>query len=198
MASGSTESVLQKICDTLERVERRVRVIENSVACLEELRKDVNNMKIECEKFKDGLTDLETGVGSIEEDVAEITERLETVATRETTDLLLIRVEGLENRSRRNNIIIHNVPEEAEKNSPSAVDFVQKFLRNELEIQQPIEVERAHRSPNKKHHDGSARPIFFRLLRESDKRNVLMAGATTLKGKELKKTRKSEFSSLTT
>ena len=50
----------------------------------------------------------------------------------------------LSNRSRRKNIVFHNVPEGAEGEN-GYLKYVTDFLKNELEIDPPPQIEVAHR-----------------------------------------------------
>ncbi|KAJ7998448.1 hypothetical protein DPEC_G00205050 [Dallia pectoralis] len=55
----------------------------------------------------------------------------------------------LESRSRRDNMRIYGVPEEAEKESTMMVSFVESLLREGLELNDDmpdLQIERAHRS----------------------------------------------------
>lgn len=92
--------------------------------------------------------------------VAETEERIEAAETRiqtseeAVTELLKFQIHldakltDLEGRSRRDNIRIHGVKEGAEENASSMVSFVERLLRENLELPASFElrVERAHRA----------------------------------------------------
>uniref|UniRef100_A0A8C1MXB6 L1 transposable element RRM domain-containing protein n=1 Tax=Cyprinus carpio TaxID=7962 RepID=A0A8C1MXB6_CYPCA len=81
----------------------------------------------------------------------------------------------LENRSRRQNIRILNIPEGSENNTPTA--FVAKFLSKVLgeeNFDGPILIDRAHRSLAPKPRKGERpRPIIARLHYYSDKEKIM-------------------------
>uniref|UniRef100_A0AAV2JIS7 L1 transposable element RRM domain-containing protein n=1 Tax=Knipowitschia caucasica TaxID=637954 RepID=A0AAV2JIS7_KNICA len=89
----------------------------------------------------------------------------------------------LENRSRRQNIRILNVPEGAENNMPTI--FIAKFLSKVLgeeNFDGPILVDRAHRSLAPKPRSGERpRPMIARLHYYSDKEKIMSLSRT--KGK---------------
>lgn len=81
-----------------------------------------------------------------------------------------------EGRSRRENLRIYNVPEGTEE--PSMMDFVEKLLRDTLEIPASVrlEIERAHRAlPPRPDGDRDDKPrsIIVKFLRYKTKEDVL-------------------------
>uniref|UniRef100_H3AB63 L1 transposable element RRM domain-containing protein n=1 Tax=Latimeria chalumnae TaxID=7897 RepID=H3AB63_LATCH len=86
------------------------------------------------------------------------------------------RVQGLENRSRRNNIRIIGVPEGVEGNGVSGPTMLLSILRDCLPLgaSDPIEVERAHRTLGPRPApDQHPRPIIARLLHFQDRERIL-------------------------
>ena len=67
-------------------------------------------------------------------------------------DRLTSQIEDLQNRSRRNNIIIHGIPEGAEGDK-TCEEFVSDFLTNHMKLEgaADVEIERAHRTSAYKH-----------------------------------------------
>ena len=103
-------------------------------------------------------------------------------------------LDDLQNRNRRNNIVIHGVPEGSEKDQKSCEEFVAGFLafHMKLEGSEEVEIERAHRTPgNHQSRSGSGtqtrpRLIHVKLLRYTDRKFILKNAARTLKNNPYK------------
>ena len=104
------------------------------------------------------------------------------------------RLEDLENRSRRNNIIIHGIPEGSERDQPCE-EFLSDFLTNHMKIDggKDFEIERAHRTPSRRQStpqpDGTnsrPRPIHCKLLRYGDRHHILKNAAKLLRNNQYK------------
>ena len=81
------------------------------------------------------------------------------------------KIDDLENRSKRNNIVIWNVPKDAEKQFPSCEALVKSILSDFMGLNEDVEVMRAHRTTVQNRREGvkRARPIHMALLRFTDK-----------------------------
>ena len=77
----------------------------------------------------------------------------------------------LEDRSRRSNLRIDGVPENANEMWSVTEQKVQKILKENLDITQNIEIERAHRMGNTR--NNQPRTIIMKLLRYKDKELIL-------------------------
>ena len=91
----------------------------------------------------------------------------------------------MENRSRRNNIVIWNIPEGAEKDSCS-LEFVNKILLEHVSLEERIEVMQAHRTNIKRRENATngvslPRPVHVYLLRFTDKEYILRNAASKLR-----------------
>ena len=94
-------------------------------------------------------------------------------------------MEDLENRSKRNNIVIWGLKEGAEATHNSLEDFLRvEFFEKHMQLQN-IEVMRAHRTNvNQRATEANTptvRPIHIYLLRYSDKIQILKVAANALK-----------------
>ena len=123
--------------------------------------KDVNELK---NSFKD--TDLR---------ILEQNSDLALRAKQTEVDDLAKKMDDLENRSKRNNIVIWGVKEESEKSFNSMIEFLEtELFKNHMGLDDGIEIMRAHRT-NAKKNAGSEnaspkpRPIHVYLLRYTDK-----------------------------
>ena len=59
------------------------------------------------------------------------------------------KINDLQSRSQRNNVVFWNVPEGSE-NGTRMIDFVQGLLQQHMKEAESIEIMRAHRSPTKR------------------------------------------------
>ncbi|KAK7898831.1 hypothetical protein WMY93_019684 [Mugilogobius chulae] len=132
---------------------------------------------------------------SIKEDIAKVNDRMEEVEGRiekaeeriqtmedAVTGLVQLhmrlsdKLTDLESRSRRENIRIYGVPETSERDSPSMNAFVEKLLREGLNLDEAdnINIERAHRSLGPPPPDGaSPRSILVKFLSFKTKEQIL-------------------------
>ena len=95
------------------------------------------------------------------------------------------KLDEMENRSKRNNIVICNIPEGAKKDS-SCLELVNKIFYEHMSLQEGIEVMRAHRTNIKRWENATRgaslpRPIHVYLLRYIDKEYVLRNAASKLR-----------------
>ena len=96
------------------------------------------------------------------------------------------KLDDLENRSKRNNIVIWNVPEGAEEDSSCRV-IVSNVLSNHLQLEGDLEIMRAHQTNIRRQsttEDTASplpRPIHVYLLRYTDKQYILRKAASALK-----------------
>lgn len=96
------------------------------------------------------------------------------------------KLDDLENRSKRNNIVIWNIPEGAEKDS-SCQDIVSNILCEHMKLEGDLEIMRSHRTNIRRQSitDNTApplaRPVHVYLLRYTDKQYILRNAASALK-----------------
>lgn len=88
--------------------------------------------------------------------------------------------DDLENRLRRNNLILHGIPESPDDDNRAVTNVVSKFLTETLSMDCP-QIERCHRLGRR--HTGRTRPIIFRLLDFREKIHILK-NASKLKGSD--------------
>ena len=99
-------------------------------------------------------------------------------------ELLEKKLEEMENRSKRNNISIWNIPEGAEKDS-SCLALVTSILTEHMGFKE-IEVMRAHRTNIKRRQSATSgapvpRPVHVYLLRYTAKEYILHNAASKIK-----------------
>ena len=165
--------VLDTLLDKIEKISGRIDKLEGRVSAAEQQNIDLDN-----------------GLSYMENQLTELTSSMETKVTCSVTDKLHTQIVDLANRERRNNIVLHNVPEKSEGETADCSDFVCQFVAESLGISH-LEIERAHRTPmgrpgnTRNHGQGDKpRPIHVRFLKFRDREAVLRAASS--KGKALK------------
>ena len=138
------------------------------------------------------LTTLETTTNGLSAGLEGLNQELETVkqtvekkADQAKMEQLKKKLDEMENRSKRNNIVIWNIPEGAEKDS-SCLELVNKIFYKHMSLQEGIEVMRARRTNIKRRENATRgaslpRPIHVYLLRCTDKEYVLRNAASKLR-----------------
>ena len=124
------------------------------------------------------VNDMKEGLNFVDEEVKTVKDSLMKKADQTHVAELAKKIEDLENRSKRNNIVIWNVPEGAERDSTCVV--------NHMGLGGNFEVMRAHRTSirNRQNTSGGAeRPIHVYLLRYTDKQHILRNAASKLRDK---------------
>ena len=110
-------------------------------------------------------------------------------------------IEDLQNRSRRCNVVLHNIPEGSEGDLPWE-EFVSKFLTDHMKLESgiDIEIDKAHRTGQRRwdsrssegdhqygrHGSTRSRPIHVKLLRYADKVTILRNASKQLKNNPFK------------
>jgi hypothetical protein len=137
-------------------------------------------LKVKVESNEKQIKDIGDQVADNIEKLFELEDRInKVVPCKEELTKLQDQVEDQANRMRRNNIIIHGMPEGSEgKDAHDCRKFVNNFLSKHMKIDgaREFEIERAHRSPTgPARSDGRTRPIFVKFLRYQDRYATLKA-----------------------
>ena len=129
---------------------------------------------------------METAILLIQESEA----KLKTKVDQSDLDILKSKMDDLENRSKRNNVVVWGVKEGCESNFSSIEEFIEKELfTNHMQLEEGIEVMRAHRTGVKRNSLNSdtpkPRPIHVCLLRYTES-YILKNAAAKLKNNKYK------------
>lgn len=120
---------------------------------LQELRDFRRDNKTQLEDIKEEITKTNIRLDEAEERIVKVEDRIQN-----TEDIILemiklqaqmeAKITDQESRLRRENIRIYGIPEEAENDSPSMIEFVEKLLGDNLVISDTpsLQIERAHRA----------------------------------------------------
>lgn len=174
------KSVASRVNNMDESVETRLDTIDRALG---DIKKSVASVELSLSNLSNRTTDLERRVDEAESRISVTEDSYSNHDTRlsamqKTVDMLRLKVDDLENRGRRKNLKIINLPERAEGSTPLAA-FLQNLIPCLVGLPAdfpPLEIERAHRtlapSPlaNK-----PPRSVLVRFLRYSQREEVLKA-----------------------
>ena len=163
----STNAKLDDILRKLQETEKRIDSVE------EKVRENTNEIK-----------DLKQSMEFMGNKIEELKEKLEKGLSSEEVSKMKVKMVDLENRNKRQNVVLWNVPEGSE-DGKSCSEFVTNFLKNHIKVMNAdsIEIQRAHRSPTLKPKNGDQRPrpIHINLLRYTDRQHILQEAPRKLK-----------------
>lgn len=134
------------------------------------------------------VEDLSNSFKETDIEIQECNSRLWLKADR--TEVQILR-DNLENRSKKNDVVIWGVLEGSEKDFASMEDFIEvELLQRHMKLEKKVEVMRAHRSSFRRNSSENEtpkpRPIHVYLLRYTDKVNLLKVAASKLKDNKYK------------
>ena len=143
-----------------------------------------NDMLTKLNKLEKIQSTIVKDVGELKQGLQESQRKIEEKADRTEVDILRRKIEDLENRSKRNNIVIWGVEEGSERDHNSMEEFIgAAIFQGLMNLERNIEVMRAHRTNINQ--DASSplkpRPIHVYLLRYTDKVFILKSAASKLK-----------------
>uniref|UniRef100_A0A087X478 L1 transposable element RRM domain-containing protein n=1 Tax=Poecilia formosa TaxID=48698 RepID=A0A087X478_POEFO len=130
--------LVYKICENYYKMLYASNISENSDA-LKGIKEEIKVANSRIDKAENWIEEAEERLQHIEEATMELLELLKRFET------WLVDQEG---RSRRENVQIHGLKEGAEDGAGSMTEFVEKLLREKLELWPsfPFQIERAHRA----------------------------------------------------
>ncbi len=141
----------------------------------ETMQKSIQSLTKENKATVNRVSNAEKRISALEDENNAASPRVEKL--QKEIEILHNQVDDLISRSKRNNIRLVNIKEGAEAGGLD--DLIGKILCYILDLKEgekPPEVDRAHRAPRPRP-DSSQPPraIFIRLLRWSDRQNILQA-----------------------
>ncbi|XP_038061921.1 uncharacterized protein LOC119732469 [Patiria miniata] len=179
-ALSDVNNKLDKILQSLDNMGVRLSTLEASYQQTNH-RVDINSKEID---------DLKTSVEMVEGNCRSLKDLIDNRSQCNHLEFNKLddQIDDLQNRNRRNNIVIHGIPESA-GNGQSCEEFIGKFLADHMKLDggSEIEIERAHRTPG--HRPPSTGPnqrqrprlIHCKLLRYTDRQHIIKNAARHLK-----------------
>ena len=175
----------------LKEIWQKMPILDTLLTKVQAISSRVDAMEERVKLVETHHMDLDTGFSYMETQLDEISSAVEGKATKAETEELKSQIVDIVNRNKRNNIVLHNVPEKVEGATTDCSAFVHSLATQVLGIQHSMEIERAHRTPmgqvstsNQGNGTPRPRPIHVRFLRYRDRETFLRTAAS--KGKSLK------------
>ena len=155
---------LKKVLSVVERVEALTERVDRNE---EKVQRTEDKVKKVDEMVKEGQDEMKL----LKETNEQLVNRVETLEKR---------LEGqehksvdLESRSRRNNLLIHGIPEiedDDEESNRDSMKLTRDFIREKCKIREHVSIQRAHRIPTRRSKDADKpRPMIALFLEYSDK-----------------------------
>jgi len=160
---------LQAILNRLDSVETKLEKLEGIFERLENVETAVSKNRVDLNNVKEKAKAIENNVEEIEKGIVFANSQIEELVQRDEKNVK--RIKDLEDKllyqevySRRENLRFFGIPE-ATHGPEDTAEVLHKFFREELNIDDPgnIEFQRVHRLGKKVH--GQSRPIIARFLR---------------------------------
>lgn len=156
-------------------------IMESTNTRMDSQLKDIQELKISLQ-FTQGEVD------TIKEEKRKLTESTDTVQNDfykvcENLHDITDKLEYLEGQSRRKNLVFEGVLESPGETWADAEEKINQLLREKLQLQHPVEMERVHRVGKPGGRDWP-RPIIAKLLRWKD-REAILQRAKQLKGTKI-------------
>lgn len=144
--------------------------------------KDVQEVKTSLQFSQAQIDDLRVMEKKVNSFEAQL-QQLSSLCTDSEVNDLALKIDSLDNQSRRNNLIIDGLTQDNTFESwPDSDKKVREFFKDKLKIDpKSIEIERAHRIGNSKQQTTKPRPIVVKFLRYKDKELILTKAKTHLK-----------------
>lgn len=158
------EAIVANFQHSLDAISKQIQSLQTEMKTDFKIFKDeiTSEMKNELSEFKEDiyqkLAKVTTEMGEQGDKINAATARTEEVDKWCHTANMVIqkmakeqkrvtdKLEDLESRSRRNNLRIYGVEEDAEATGVSMADFVEKWLKEELSVTEDLQIQRAHRA----------------------------------------------------
>lgn len=173
VAEAVKESIPALVEDVVAQLTAKMQAVLD--AQLTVFRLELNSMQTDISKCTDSVEKVEGRMTEVEGRLSRLSDKLSTQHAR-----LEDKIADMEDRSRRDNIRVHGVPENAE--SVHALAYLVKAFPQWFPELGPVEIMRAHRigAPRE---DSNGKPVprtlILKLLRFTDRDNILKAARRT-------------------
>ena len=181
--SYTTEAKYEAILDKLEQLcsgrnEDKVK-LDKILDDNAKLQDDFGQLKQDITAFKERLDAMDKNITDIQKDIAM---KVDIADFERFKNEMYRKIDDLVNRSKRNNMIFWNIPENEEK-ARGCIKLLEDVILNHMKLPdcEQIVIERAHRQAVKDLPTKTPRPIFCRFLHWGDKEYVLKRAPKALK-----------------
>lgn len=182
---SNTDSTSNKLDAVLAKMDDLLKSRDLQETKLNSILEKLSNLESSQRKTAADVDALKDSYRSLDAQMIDVDNELTRKASREELASVYKKMEDLQNRSKRNNIVIWGLKEGAEAAHNSLEDFLRvEFFERHMQLQN-IEVMRAHRTNVNQRateaNTSTVRPIHIYLLRYSDKVQILKVAANALK-----------------
>lgn len=160
----SPQANMASFQSSLDGISKQIQTLQNV------MKTDLKTLKDEITaQMRDELTELKADIdqkfAKITTEIGEQDEKINAALTRteeieswsheansamqeilQEQKILVDKLDNLESRSRRNNLRVYGIQEEAESKSDSVAQFMDNWLREEFSINSDLQIQRAHRA----------------------------------------------------
>ena len=179
LAGLATAKDLHAVNVTLEKLLSSVSMVSQKVKSLET---KITGVQSSMEKIKTTTDEHAATLKKLQDDFQETCAQNED--TKAECNKLKDKLDEIEDRSRRNNLLFAGIPQEdPAENWQQSEDLIKDTIRTKLNITEDIDIERAHRIPNGPKSSGAA-PIIVKFNNFKDKQKILSA-SNKLKGSNI-------------
>ncbi|KAL7383189.1 hypothetical protein ABVT39_006110 [Epinephelus coioides] len=157
-------------------------IMDSTNSRLDAITKEVQDLKSSIQYTQKDVDELKTTQAKQSEHCN--TTQIDIIKLCENLKVIIDKQEYLEGQSRRNNIVIDGIPEAPVESWVDSKEKVKDIIKQKLQLQREIEVERAHRTGKPIADRDRPRSIVVKFLRFKDKAAV-MQRAKNLKGTKI-------------
>jgi hypothetical protein len=162
MGRGASEPTLKDVMDRLASMDA------NLESKLDSLKQEMYSAYTEA---REEVRELREEVGHLRKENEELKSRLDDIE---------IKADDLECRSRRNNLVFYGLARPENETTQQCEDAVNNLLSDTLEMSDPVQFDRVHRTSNKRDAPVVARCVFYK-----DRVNILKKARDKLKGSDV-------------
>lgn len=179
---SNNDSTSNKLDAVLAKMDDLLRSRDLQEAKLNSILEKLSSLESSQKKTAADVDALKDSYRSLDAQMIDMGNELSLKASREELASAYKKMEDLENRSQRNNIVIWGLKDGAKATHNSLEDFLRvEFFEKHMQLEN-IEVMRAHRTNVNQRATGAntstVRPIHIYLLRYSDKVQILKVAAS--------------------
>lgn len=180
--SPGSRSALMPVTSTAAMLDEVSEIDLDSMADRDILISMYNTMK----EVKADISTLKTSYQTFEDKLGNCTRAIEIIDDKceVLSNTMMDKLADLEDRSRRNNIIVYGIPEATGETWEKSEQLVREVITDLGEVESEIELDRTHRMGKKG--GPTPRPIIARFLRWKDKTRVLEKARSRLKNTDVK------------
>ncbi|KAF7642502.1 hypothetical protein LDENG_00256890 [Lucifuga dentata] len=156
------EELKSALAETFDGIKSELQAVRAEIAT------NASATRAEIELIKHGIKDVEGGISAWSDETAALQATVTTL--QKQVEQLQDKCEDMEGRMRRGNIRIVGVPEQPGTSSPAAVS---KLLKELLQLDKDVKIDRSHRSIALRKPGGKPRVIIAKLHYDGDCMDIL-------------------------